>query len=76
MRVTHNKDIVPHVPTNVGFDFYHMCAEEFEDAAGKLTACAQCEDPSCADQYSLAQTNIDDHLTYLGMSVSCNAVSL
>ncbi len=34
-----------------------------------------CEDPNCADQWALRQTNIDDHLVYLGLPVNCNAVS-
>lgn len=74
-RVTHNKDTVPHVPfTSMGF--YHTCQEEFENASGSLKTCTNtCEDPSCADQYPYAETNIDDHLVYLGLPVSCDAVS-
>jgi predicted lipase len=30
-RVTHDKDIVPHIPLSTGMDFYHACFEEFED---------------------------------------------
>lgn len=75
-RVTHNKDIVPHVPVTTGMEFYHMCREEFEDVNHALKTCdTSCEDPTCADQYSLAHTNVDDHLVYLGMSVGCDAVS-
>lgn len=75
-RVTHNKDTVPHIPVTTGMEFYHECREEFEDASGKLKTCdSSCEDPTCADQYALSQTNVDDHLVYLGMSVSCDAVS-
>lgn len=75
-RVTHNKDMVPHLPMTAGMDFYHECREEFEDAAGKVRSCsASCEDASCADQYDIKNTNIDDHLTYLGLGVNCDAVS-
>jgi hypothetical protein len=75
-RVTHNRDIVPHVPVTTGMEFVHMCREEFEDVNHSLKSCdTSCEDKTCADQYSLAQTNTDDHLVYLGMSVSCSAVS-
>lgn len=75
-RVTHNRDIVPHIPLTSGMDYYHECTEQFEDVAGNLHTCNQsCEDPSCADQYSLRQTNVDDHMLYLGLDVSCDAVS-
>lgn len=29
------------------------------------------EDPACADRYSLAQTNTEDHSYYLGHHLSC-----
>lgn len=72
-RATHNKDTVPHVPPTEGFGYYHSCREVFEDATGKLTQCSatNCEDPKCANQYSLVQTNTDDHSYYLGHRVSC-----
>jgi predicted lipase len=72
-RTTHNKDTVPHVPPIDGFGYYHSCREIFEDADGNLTECseADCEDPKCADQYSLIKTSTDDHLYYLGHRVSC-----
>jgi hypothetical protein len=77
-RITHNKDIVPHVPPIDGFDYFHSCTEIFEDLNGKLTTCSDvnCEDPKCADQYSLTETNTDDHLYYLGHRVSCEESTL
>ncbi len=76
-RVTHNKDMVPHLPFTSGMDFYHVCREEFEDASGAVRTCdATCEDKTCADQYAFAKTNTEDHLTYLGFPISsCKAVS-
>lgn len=75
-RVTHNRDIVPHVPVTTGMEFVHMCREEFEDVNHNLKTCdTSCEDKTCADQYKLDQTNVDDHLLYLNMPVSCDAVS-
>lgn len=73
-RTTHNQDIVPHVPPIEVLGYLHSCREIFEDYAGKLTLCSatNCEDPTCADQFSLAQTNGYDHLYYLGHSISCN----
>ena len=72
-RTTHNKDIVPHVPPIEGFGYLHSCREIFEDNSGKLSVCseANCEDPKCADQYSLIETNTTDHSYYLGHHVSC-----
>ena len=72
-RTTHNKDIVPHVPPIEGFGYQHSCREIFEDSTGNLKVCsaANCEDPTCSDQFSLTQTNADDHSYYLGHRVSC-----
>ena len=72
-RTVHNKDTVPHVPPMEGFGYYHSVREIFEDSTGKLTVCSATngEDPACADRYSLAQTNTEDHSYYLGHSMSC-----
>jgi hypothetical protein len=72
-RTTHNKDIVPHVPPIDVLGYLHSCREIFEDSTGKLTVCSEsnCEDPMCADQYKLTQTNGEDHSYYLGHRVSC-----
>lgn len=77
-RVTHNKDEVPHLPFTTQMEFYHVCTEVFEDGSGAVKTCNNsCEDPSCADQYKFpSQTNGDDHLVYLGLSMSCDAVSV
>lgn len=80
-RVTHDKDIVPHIPLAVGMAFYHSCTEQFEDVNHNLRTCTSskdgsyCEDKTCADQYDIAETNVDDHLIYLGMPVHCENVS-
>jgi len=76
-RVVHNKDEVPHLPFTVQMEFYHVCTEIFENASGATKICdSTCEDPTCMDQYKFpTQTNGDDHLTYLGLSMSCAAVS-
>jgi hypothetical protein len=73
-RTTHNKDVVPHVPPMEGFGYQHSCREIFEDSTGKLRVCSatNCEDPTCADQFSLIQTNVDDHSYYLGHRVACD----
>lgn len=77
-RTTHNKDVVPHVPPITTFGYLHSCREVFEDIDGKLNICSaiNCEDPNCADQYSLSQTNVDDHSYYLGHHISCEESTL
>ena len=72
-RFTHNKDMVPHVPPTTGFGYLHSCREVFEDESGILHLCsdANCEDPKCANQYTLTQTNTDDHSYYLGRRIDC-----
>lgn len=77
-RTTHNKDVVPHVPPITTFGYLHSCREVFEDINGNLNICSaiNCEDPNCADQYKLTETNIDDHLYYLGHRVSCEESTL
>ena len=73
-RFTHDKDIVPHLPF-VEFEYLHSCREVFETNEGKLRLCSDYvgEDPKCADQYSLKETNVDDHLIYLKHNMSCEA---
>lgn len=71
-RTTHNKDIVPHVPPIEGFDYLHSCREVFEDMYGNLTVCSEinCEDPQCAAQFSIRETNVEDHSYYLKHKIS------
>jgi triacylglycerol lipase len=72
-RFTHNKDIVPHVPTIKYIDYYHSCGEIFENENHDLKTCSttDCEDIHCADQYPLKDTNVDDHLLYLQHPLTC-----
>ena len=73
VRVTHDRDVVPHVPPIEGFEYYHSCGEVFENSAGILEQCSEidCEDPKCADRYNMYETNADDHSIYLGHVVGC-----
>lgn len=77
LRYTHYQDIVPHVPVEDVMSFHHVCTEMYEDENGVVKQCdGTCEDPSCADQWRLIETNGDDHCVYLGLHVcSCGAVS-
>lgn len=76
-RVTHNADIVPHIPFTTKMEFYQNCREEFENAAGVMKTCdTSCEDPTCTDQYAFSQTNADDHCNYMGIkNCDCKTVS-
>jgi len=72
IRVTHNKDIFPHLPFNNIMGYFHTGTEIFEDAAGKLKECTSyAEDPTCADQFLPFECNILDHHVYLGIPVDC-----
>ena len=70
-RVTHDRDLVPHLPPKIGYR--HSCGELFEDSRGDLIECSaiDCEDPKCSQQYRTIQTSTDDHLYYLGRRVTC-----
>lgn len=72
-RVTHNKDMVPHIPFTTALDYYHSCREAFENEKGDIVLCSStdCEDKTCSQQYSLRETNTEDHLIYLGHNMDC-----
>jgi len=75
-RVTHWRDIVPHVPT-VAMGFVHHPQEFFytEDNSA-YTSCSSTdgEDHTCADQF-IIDISISDHLSYLGQDFAhrCNS---
>ena len=71
VRVTHDRDIVPHVPPKE-MGFFHSTQEWFE-MEGALTACSDIdgEDPECSAQYPLRNTTVDDHLVYLCHPMAC-----
>ncbi len=73
-RVTHDRDLVPHLPPKFGY--VHSCGELFEDSRGGLTECSrtECEDPKCSQQYRTIQTTTNDHLYYLGYRVNCASI--
>lgn len=79
-RVTHDKDVVVHLPPTVDnkedMSYKHICTEEFENGSGNFKTCdSSCEDPSCSDQYDLAETNVDDHCSYLDGFQICDCES-
>lgn len=77
-RVTHLKDTVPHVPFE-SWGYVHGCREAYESTSTasnpqvKDCSTSDCDDPTCAEQWEFKQTNVDDHLLYLGLHISnCN----
>lgn len=58
-------------------NFKHVCTEAFEDVNGNVKICNDsCEDPSCSDQFTISELDGNDHMTYLGLYMSCEAVTL
>lgn len=73
-RVTHHRDMVPHVPS------HHRCMHisgEYYQESDKIDviACKGYEDENCS--YQWRATNIKDHLYYLGVVLGdegCSAI--
>jgi hypothetical protein len=81
MRVTHRKDLVPHLPFQL-WGYHQECREAYESSSSlsdppEVRDCdpSHCEDSECSNRWSYLDLNVDDHLTYLGLSLSCSAVS-
>ncbi len=65
-----------HLPRTNDMDYYDVCRKEFENASGALKICdSSCKNKTCADQFDSRKTNVNDRLAYLGVNVSCDAVS-
>jgi thioesterase domain-containing protein len=68
-RFTHNRDIVPHLPPHKPpLTYTHLSGEYFEDASGRVTRCEGHESMKCS--YKYWKTNVNDHMTYLGVQVN------
>lgn len=67
-RITHLKDIVPHVPlTEMGFQ--HLSTEVYYSSDSDYKVCSGREDPSCSAQWSVLDLSVPDHLRYLSLSM-------
>lgn len=68
-RYTHMRDIVPHLPPLK--TYYHLWEETFEDENGNLIDCGEInESPECGgEQFTLQETNVADHMIYLGIPI-------
>jgi predicted lipase len=64
-RMTHNADIIPHVPPrDWPFSYHHTIREVYEDKHGNYTICDESgEDKHCNDSHTLY--TITDHLRYM-----------
>ncbi|GMS94360.1 hypothetical protein PENTCL1PPCAC_16535, partial [Pristionchus entomophagus] len=71
-RVTHHRDLVPHVPPLI-MEYAHHKYEVFypnDMAPGQTyTVCSEQEDTRCSDQY-LFETSLNDHTHYYGVEVA------
>ena len=75
-RLTHYKDMIPHLP--VGNSYYHSCREVYEnrnDTSTRVCSMNDCQDLTCSMQFYVAETDISDHHIYLGLPLTCDAVS-
>ena len=71
-RVVHYQDPVPHIPPTLYPQYRHTAFEEYEDQNGTVRQCnSSGEDPTCADQWNDFQTNVNDHMVYLGKYMGC-----
>ena len=78
IRVTHDRDPVPHVPPSL-FGFYHGYSEIFYNSDGKPVYCLDAEDRDCSKQYDYTAYNPLDHVDYHGVNqqflmFSCNSL--
>jgi len=66
MRMTHDADIVPHLPPQL-FNFQHETTEVWGTDSG-YTVCNGNEDPTCSDSVPVLDYSVSDHLSYMGVS--------
>jgi hypothetical protein len=64
-RLSHNRDVVPHVPYSE-MGYVHVSTEVYEDVNGRLHSCFGPEDRQCALQWDFPECTVDDHMMYLG----------
>ena len=70
-RVTHHKDLVPHVPVEL-MGFRHSTTEVYEDKDGIIKVCSatEGEDKHCSDKFPFPAYGPLDHMVYLGTVMS------
>ncbi len=75
-RITHNNDIVPHLPEEI-FGYRHTDSEVwFPDDSDKYILCENGEDPKCSNSCAPTKcTSISDHLYYMMTNIGLNRCS-
>ena len=48
-----------------------MLGEQYENRYGNVTACTGHENRTCANRFTLKETNTEDHMWYLGHYMGC-----
>lgn len=73
VHVSHNKDIVPHLPP-LNLNYFHIAHEWYEsDAINNIIDCSGYENSHCSNQWKLNEgLNTNDHMWYLGIYVGCD----
>ena len=71
-RITHNRDIVPHLPPNA-LGFIHINQDEiyYNKNNTKYNKCIDVESSDCADS-NYYNFSIEDHLTYFNQKIINN----
>lgn len=58
---------------SIAWAAWHVTTQIFYNEANTdYTVCSGAEDPKCADQFSLAQTSVNDHHYYMGIGLFCH----
>lgn len=74
-RVTHQNDVVPHVPP-YSFDYHHVGTEIWNtgtEGIGQFRVCDDSgEDPTCSWSVPVTAYSITDHLYYLNVYETCS----
>jgi hypothetical protein len=69
-RVTHSKDVVPHVPPSSLLDYTHAKPEVYYDEpSAVVTICPEEESSKCSNQCGYFCDSIQDHYRYLNVSI-------
>ncbi|EFA74809.1 Triacylglycerol lipase-like protein triacylglycerol lipase [Heterostelium album PN500] len=76
-RVTNQKDLVPHVPPQVGIEFYEHVTNElwYFNSTINYEVCQSIgEDPYCSDSVNPLEYSIYDHLHYYGEDMTAEKI--
>jgi len=62
-------------PSAIAYGVQSLAFDFWLRKYGSLQICSktECEDPKCSQQYTLKETNVADHMIYLGYKMECEA---